>query len=173
MAILLIIHECFRNRPSLGQRKLQVSENIFVEPSLEATEKEKKKRKRSIHFFRSKFTRLKITMLFYRRIKIFTVYASINFKDLEGRSTQTSDLLLYEDDPFPTLFASSFSIYLTHPSTGIAYARYKVSSQERELHSRIYVYTFRFFSWILFTYIRCIPINLFRKRIFHLKVLFN
>lgn len=135
LAILLIIHECFRDRPSLEQRKLQVSENIFVEPSLEATEKRKKKK--IDPFFDRNSPKAK---------NYHALWSDKNFRRLCQHKFQGSrgslgrlDLLLYEDDPFPTLFASSFSIYLTHPSTGIAYTRYKVSSQERELHSCIHI----------------------------------
>lgn len=110
LAILLIIHECFRDRPSLGQRKLQVSAKTYSS-SRHSRQRKKGKRKRSIHFLIEIHLRLKIIIL-YGRIKIFVVYASINFKDLEGRSTD-SNFFCTKTIPFPLSF-SLFFFYLPY-----------------------------------------------------------
>lgn len=85
-----------------------------------------------------------------RTKRFWLFYARVNFKD--RRSLSRCDLLLCEDDPFPLSFALLFPFTLTHPSTGIAYSRYKVSHRRnapRELHPYA-VLLLRFFAWICF-----------------------
>lgn len=79
--------------------------------------------------------------------RFWLFYARVNFKD---RRSLSRFFFYAKTIPFHSLLL--FFFHLTHPSTGIAYSRYKVSHRRnapQELHPYA-VLLLRFFAWICF-----------------------
>lgn len=109
--------------------------------------------------------------MLYGRTKIFVVYASINFKDLEGRSAD-SIFFCTKTIPFPLSLPLLF-LFTLHTRQRVSRTRDIRFPRRNENCTRVYIYAQILF--MNFVYICYIRINLFKSRtnIFYLKLLFN